>query len=155
MLLKYAYQQTSTAYYPESVIPMFPKWFSNKLGLVQQTEEEKTLGKSSFKRCLTFEIEFDSKAMTFDMQNAKIYPSVSKSVRQITYSEVDKILADPSSTDSKTSEDLKNLYKVANAYSFYRHLHGKAISISVPQPSVKIEKTIILFLLEIQSYLST
>lgn len=139
-LLKHAYNQTSTAYYPEAVIPMFPKWFTHSLGLIQQTEEEKLLAKSSFRRCLTFEIDYDSQTQDFDIDGVKVYPAVTRSIRQITYDQVNKILADPSITDAKTATDLKNMYTVAKAFSKHRFVEGGAMALQIPRPSARVSK---------------
>lgn len=140
-LLKHAYKQTSTAYYPEAVIPMFPSWFTHSLGLIQQTEQERALAKSSFRRCLTFEIDFDSKNKTFDIDGVKIYPAVTRSIHQITYDQVNKILGDPNAKD-KTALDLRNLFIVANAFSKYRFTKGGALALRIPRPNVKVSRDV-------------
>lgn len=138
-LLKHAYRQTSTAYYPEAVIPMFPKWLSNRLGLVQDDNSDSS---SSYRRCLSFVIDFDSQTDTFDIENAKVIPTVTRSIRQITYDEVNKILLQkPSSSSSqdKTGKDLRNLLRVATAFSKSRFTEGGAISLQLSSPIVKIQ----------------
>lgn len=68
-LIKHAYRQTSTAYYPENVIPLFPTWFTRFLGLVSDGEP---------RRCLSFEFNFDSVTKTFDIDGMKVIPRMAK-----------------------------------------------------------------------------
>lgn len=128
-LIKHAYRQTSTAYYPENVIPLFPKWFTSTLGLVSDGEP---------KRCLSFEFDFDSVTKTFDIDGMKVVPRMAKKVTQITYDTVDQIIKTQSYTDKAVLKDIKNMYTVAQAFSEQRFKNG-AIGFSIDKPIASLE----------------
>lgn len=130
-LLRHAYSQTSTAYYPETVIPMFPPWFTQRLGLVEDNDDK-------LQRCMTFAIDFDPRSGKFDTDNVQILPAATRSIKQITYDAVDKILKQaPDDADGKTEKDLRNLWRVATAFSKHRHLDGGAIAVSLSRPQIQ------------------
>ncbi|VVT46463.1 uncharacterized protein SAPINGB_P001226 [Magnusiomyces paraingens] len=126
-LLRHAYNQTSTAYYPESIIPMFPPWFTQKLGLVEG---------SNLQRCMTFMVEFDPVSQTFDVDNVQVIAGITRSIKQITYDKVDELLRQDTKTPDKTLTDLRNLWHVANAFSKIRFDSG-AVGLAMPQPVLK------------------
>lgn len=121
-LMKYAMKQTTTAYYPENVIPMFPPWLSNELGLVSD---------GSPRRCLTFQIPFDSQTKTFAFDQFKVASKRALKVIQITYDNVDKLIKD------KSNPDINALYFVAQAFSEYR-FQGGALGFSLNSPFAKL-----------------
>lgn len=128
-LVRHAYQQTSTAYYPENVIPLFPKWFTNTLGLVSDGQP---------RRCLTYEIDYDSVAKTFDIESMVVSPRMANRVVQITYDEVDKIIRDGEYKDKAVLKDINNIHTVATAFSDFRFKSG-ALGMSLQRPVVKLE----------------
>lgn len=127
-LMQHAYRQTSTAYYPENVIPLFPKWFSHSLGLVQSEDG---------RRCLTFEIDYDSQNGTFDIENMRVSPRMASKIVQLTYDEVDKILIDKKHKSGRILEDVQNLYQVAVDFSKLRFQSG-AFGLSFVTPVAKL-----------------
>lgn len=127
-LIQHAYRQTSTAYYPENVIPLFPKWFTNSLGLVSD-------GKP--RRCLTFEIDYDSKTKKFDTENMVVSPRVANKIVQITYDEVDEIILRNDHQDKAVLKDISNLHTVATAFSEFRFGSG-ALGMTLQRPTVKL-----------------
>ena len=128
-LVQHAYRQTSTAYYPENVIPLFPKWFTNSLGLVSDGNP---------RRCLTFEINYDSVSKKFDLESMEVSPRLAKRVVQITYDQVDKIIQESDHVDKTVLQDINNLHTVASAFSEYRFQHG-ALGLSLARPVVKLQ----------------
>jgi hypothetical protein len=128
-LIKHAYRQTSTAYYPENVIPLFPTWFTESLGLVSDGEP---------RRCLSFEFNFDSITKTFDIDGMKVIPRMAKKVVQITYDTVDQIIKAQDYADKAVLKDIQNMHIVAKAFSEHRFKKG-AIGLTIDKPIASLE----------------
>lgn len=128
-LIQHAYRQTSTAYYPENVIPLFPKWFTNSLGLVSDGNP---------RRALTFEIPYDSVTKRFDVDSMVVGPRLVKKVIQITYDQVDEIIRNKDFHDKSVLTDINDLHTVAHAFSEFRFQNG-ALGLSLKRPVVKLE----------------
>lgn len=164
-LFKHAYQQTSTAYYPDTVIPMFPKWLTNHLGLVDDSALANLSNTDGIitqpkpparRRCFTVEMKYDSLTKKIDLDSCEIYPSLlpkKSTINQITYNKVDEIFTSkttPSDVSPKTVSDLNKLLEVAVNLSKNRFKPtvdkesniGGAISVSLPKPSITIDENL-------------
>lgn len=88
-----AFERGTSVYFPEKVIPMLPERLCNDLCSLREGEERLTLS------CL---MKIDQKGKVIDRE---IYPSVIKSKRRLTYTEVRKFF-DGEETELKSLEDI-------------------------------------------------
>ncbi|ANB13253.1 Dss1p [Sugiyamaella lignohabitans] len=127
-LLKSAYKQSSTAYFPKGPITMFPTEFTQKFSL------ENGLGS---RRCLTISFIYDEVDRKVVEGSLDIRPQSINKVVNITYDEVNSIL-DKQDDLGEAAQDLKRLHRISNTLLKKRVENG-AINLSINSAAVRID----------------
>jgi exoribonuclease-2 len=125
----YASQTTTSIYLPDCKISMLPKELSVDMMSLSDARQNYVL---TFKaRVLP-----DGELAEYD-----VFPAIVNKVKKIDYDETDHILANLSSAEQTTYEQLKRLLDIANIRFVYRMRHGAFVSFTTPKPEIKVQNS--------------
>ncbi len=122
-----AYKRSTSVYFPNRCIPMLPEHLSNGICSLKPDVDRLTM---------TAELRFDNSGR---LKGKKIYKSVIKSKKRLTYTEVRDVLAGKKSTgDDKIDSDLKEMETLAGLLTKRRMEEG-SIDFDLPEPQIIID----------------
>jgi len=125
-----AYKRGTSVYFPGKVLPMLPKTLSNDLCSINPREDQLTL---------TVEMRYDSNG---DLVKSTFYPSIIRSIRRLTYQQVEDTLIKQSRTVPKGMEDhsgdLVHMADLAQLLIKKRKKRG-SLDFDLPEPEVILD----------------
>ena len=116
-----AYRRGTSVYFPNSVVPMFPEALSNWMASLVPNEDRLTL---------TAKITFDLKG---NVRRRTFYPSVIRSHRRYTYSEIRDLLLE----DEKCPLELRWMEELCDILNERRMARG-GLDFDLPEPKIVI-----------------
>ena len=122
-----AFKRSTSVYFPDRCIPMLPERLSNGICSLKPDVDRLTM---------TAELRFDSNG---HLKKKKLYKSVIKSKKRLTYTEVRDILSGKESAgDAKIDKDLRMMETLALLLTKRRMEEG-SIDFDLPEPQIIID----------------
>jgi ribonuclease R len=122
-----AYKRSTSVYFPDRCIPMLPERLSNGICSLKPKVDRLTM---------TAELHFDTEGK---LKKKKIYKSVIKSYRRLTYTEVKDILAgELSANDPELEKKLRLMENLSRLLCERRFKEG-SIDFDLPEPQIIID----------------
>ena len=125
-----ASQRGNSTYFPDFCIPMLPEKLSNDLCSLKEKED---------RLVMVQEIDFDLQG---ELVKSKLYPSVIKSQKRLTYVEVQKILNDDEKTTSNPPSYLDSLKQAKSLTQvlIQKHKRNQGFDLDIPETLVILDK---------------
>ena len=123
---KEAFERANSTYFSDFVNPMLPEKLSNNLCSLRPDEQRLTL---------TAEMDFDSQGHRLGY---KIYPSLIKSVRRMTYQEVENIFKKGLTKQDEPVKFLLDARKLGEILQD-RHLKNQALDLNIPSSFLNLD----------------
>ncbi len=122
-----AFKRSTSVYFPDRCIPMLPERLSNGICSLKPKVDRLTM---------TAELEFDLKG---NLKKKRIYKSVIKSYRRLTYTEVRDILAGKLNANDPALEKALRLMEDLSRLLNERRFEEGSIDFDLPEPQIIID----------------